>query len=684
MPSSPALLAAALNAHKAGKLPEAAALYQQILAADPEHADALHLMGVLANQIGKPDLAVNLIARAIAVKPGASAFHNNLGNAFKARGDLAEAEKSYRKAVALDPRNADAHQNLGLLMEEQRRFEDARLAYEQALRLAPGSTAAQVGLGNALVALDEAGRGLKYLKKAVQSAPRHAAAHTAYGNALLRLGRREAARTSLERALELDPNSPDALFNLGNLHLKDKELAPAIEHYKRSIAIKPGQADAFNNLGLAYSELQDIGPAKQYFLRALEIDPAYADAHFNLGNALAAEKQHREAIRCFDKVIAIKPDYARAFHNRGASQELLGELEAAEDSYRRAIEADSGYRDVLSNLGLLTAFRGHSEGIRILEEILEHDPDSAEAHWNLGVALLRLGDYARAWPEYEWRWDREKFTSAKRGFPQPHWRGEQLSGKTILLHAEQGFGDTLQFARYVPLVEERGGRVVLEVQPALQRLLARVPGVAECIAKGQPLPEFAWHCPLMSLPLAFGTTLETIPPVALLGPAPGARSEESGLKVGLVWAGNPNHHLDALRSIPLVEYLPLAEVAGVSFASLQMGAAAAQAEAWPGGLAEPLKNAKDFADTAQVVEALDLVITIDSAVAHLAGTLEKPVWILQSPLPDWRWGLESETTPWYPAARLFRRAPSFGWDEVMQRVAAELRRLADARLGSAA
>ncbi len=424
--------------------------------------------------------------------------------------------------------------------------------------------------------------------------------------------------------------------------------------------------------------LKQFDSARESFVKAINLDPTYADAHFNLGNALASQSQHREAVECFKRAIALKPGFAKALQNRGASQEQLGELDAAEESYRRALESDPEYRSVQTNLGLVMAVCGRREGIRILEEILERDPGSADAHWNLSVALLTQGDYLRAWPEFEWRWESGRFTSPKRGFPQPQWRGGPLNGKTILLHAEQGFGDTLQFARYAPLVAARGGRVVLEVQPALRRLLSRVPGVSECIAVGQPLPDFECHCPLMSLPLAFSTTLETIPPAVFAGntPSSSSSSENVGdLKVGLVWAGNPGHRLDALRSIPFSQYLPLAAIEGITFASLQLGEAARQAEIWPDSLAEPLKNVTDFADSAEIVSGFDLVITIDSAVAHLAGSFGKPVWILQAPVPDWRWGLQSETTPWYPSARLFRRAASGTWDAVIVRIATELVRL---------
>ena len=678
MSNSSALLSVALGHHKAGKLSEAASLYREILSSEPRHADALHLLGVLCNQLGSADLAVDLISRSIEINPRVTEYHNNLGNALKVRGDENEAEKSYGRAIDLNPRNADAYMNLGILLEKQGRLEEAKGSYQRALRSAPKMLGAQVSLGNIAMAMGDCKLGIKHLKTAIRSSPNHAPAHNALGNAHFLLGQNDLAKTSFARSIRLDPTSPDALYNLGNVYLSEKDYAPAIDNYKRSIALLEPQADVYSNMGIAYSESNQPEAATVSLLRAIELNPFHADAHFNLGRVLAKRKQHRKAIERFEKAIELRPDYAKAFHSLGSSRQHLGELEAALEAYRKALSFEPGYADVLSNLASVLVLQGSHEGIRCLEQFVEDNPASVEAHWNLSTALLMHGDYIRGWREYEWRWQWEKFTSPRRGFEQPQWQGEQLAGKTILLHAEQGFGDTLQFVRYAPLVAQRGGRVVLEVQPALKRLLQRLPGIAECIAKDDPLPEFHYHCPLMSLPFVFGTTIETIPPfspdslgVTTCEPSMPDANEEC-LRVGLVWAGNPEHQLDALRSMSLADFLPLTKVDAVRFVSLQKGPASQQTGDWPFHLPAPCSAVRDFADTAVIIASLDLVITVDTSMAHLAGAMGKPVWILNSHIPDWRWGLHSETTPWYPSARLFRRSSSGSWGDLTEHVASEL------------
>jgi hypothetical protein len=315
----------------------------------------------------------------------------------------------------------------------------------------------------------------------------------------------------------------------------------------------------------------------------------------------------------------------------------------------------------------------------------------AEAHLVLSFALLTLGEYETGWKEYEWRWKFAKLTTAVREFSQPSWQGEPLEGRTILLHAEQGIGDALEFVRYVPLVAEAGGRVILEVPPALYTLLRQTPGVAECVRAGDALPEFELQCPLMSLPLVFGTTLQSIPeivPIVLQSGKESVRPTAEGEKprVGLVWAGNKDHQGNEQRSIELKQFAPLWRLASaVQFVSLQKGPAEAQlGEAeLPFALENAVADANDFADTAEVIAGLDLVISVDTAVAHLAGSMRKPVWILIPDSPDWRWGLTGETTPWYPTVRLFRATRQGGWPELLERVADELEKQYGARSGIA-
>ena len=680
MLSSSERLSIAIGRHRDGELAEAASLYQEILSAEPQHADALHLLGVLANQLGKADLAVDLITKSIAINPCATEYHNDLGNAYKAGGNRAEAEKSYSTAIALNPRNADAFANLGALLEGQGRLEEAKASYQSALRAAPNMLFALLSLGNLTIASGKYKLGMKYLKKAISCSPRHAPAHNALGNALFNIGENDLAKASYSRALELDPGFSDAFFNLGNIYLSEENYAGAIEVYKQCVALPAPQADLYNNMGVAHLELEQFKPAMECCVRAIELNPSRAETHFNLGRLLAKQKEHRRAIESFDRAIELNPEYAKAFHGLGSSRQALGQLAAAADAYRKALDIEPDYVDVISNLAAVLVLQGSHEGITFFEKLVERQPDSAQAHWNLSTALLMRGDYLRGWHEYEWRWQWEEFTSPKRGFKQPQWQGEPLEGATILLHAEQGFGDTLQFVRYAPLVAQGGGRVVLEVQPGLKRFLQHASGIAGCIALGDPLPDFSYHCPLMSLPAIFGTTIETVPPALsdLLGESVFRSSRHNAksdrLKVGLVWAGNPKHQNDALRSMSLANLLPLAKVEAVDFASLQKGPASAQTseEYWPVHLEDSLSTAIDFFDTASVVANLDLVITVDTAMAHLVGAMGKPVWILNSHVPDWRWGLQSEITPWYPTARLFRKSASGGWGELMEHVASEL------------
>jgi tetratricopeptide (TPR) repeat protein len=508
------------------------------------------------------------------------------------------------------------------------------------------------------------------------------AALNAKGNALLAAGEFGAAEASYLQAIAQDPEYADAHFNLGNLHRRVGKFGQALEDYTRVLALETPQADLYNNLGTVYSALGKRAEAKRAFGQALELNLDYAMAWFNLGSECAKCRQHVEAIECLERALGLQPDYAKAHHNLGTSHQKLGELAQATRAYREALRLNPREPGVRMNLAVTLILQGETEGLAYFEEVIAETPDSVEAHWNSSAAFLLLGQYERGFREYEWRWRWSGFTSPHRDFAQPQWQGEELAGAPILLHAEQGFGDTLQFVRYAPMVAERGGRVLLEVHPALKRLVQGLPGVAECIAQGEPLPEFTRHLPLMSLPMVFGTAVETVPAIAPFawsfaqGPSSeaGGTPRSGGVRVGLVWAGSPTHVGDRLRSLALSEFLPLRGVERVCFVSLQKGDAAAQGRGPESvfELPEPCARAKDFAETAEILAGLDLVISVDTAVAHLAGSMGKPVWILLSQVPEWRWGLSAETTPWYPTARLFRKAGSEPWSAVMQRVGAAL------------
>jgi len=389
------------------------------------------------------------------------------------------------------------------------------------------------------------------------------------------------------------------------------------------------------------------------YRQAITLRPDYADAYSNLGVALIDKGQLDEAIVACRQAITLRPDYANAYRNLGAALADKGQLDEAIAACRQAIKLR---------------------------------PNFARAHHNLALTLLMRGDFQPGWQENEWRWKCRDFPSPARNFSQPQWDGSAFEPRTLLLFPEQGIGDAFQFIRYLPLVVRRGGKIIIECQAEFQRLPRTMSEGCQIVAKGEPLPAFDLYCPLLSLPLVFGTTLENIPNIVpyLHADAQDAKRWQQRLddyspglkvgKVGLVWAGNPAHKNDRNRSMKLTSLAPLGQVPGVRFFSLQKGAAAAQAKTPPTGmeLIDWTPELRDFADTAALIANLDLIISVDTAVVHLAGAMSKPVWTLLPFNPDWRWMLEREDSPWYPTMRLFRQSVRGDWDSVIKRVAEAL------------
>jgi len=608
-----ATLRRAAALHQRGQLHEAEALYRAVLAVRPDHFDALHLLGVLKHQSGEPVEALKLIGQ----------------------------------ALRSNERAASAHSNYGIVLAVLERHQEALEYYNRALALRPDFAQALYNRGNALNALGRIQDALASFERALAVKPDYAEALANRAQILRQLGREPEALASFDRALALMPRDADTFTARGNTHYAMRSYAAALADYERALALRPDAAPLHNNKGNALREFGRPQEALACFDRALALDPGYADAYSNRGNALLELNRPAEALADYDRALARKPDFTYALVNRGNALRYLGRCE---------------------------------EALASLERALALAPELAEAHWNKALLLLSFGDFERGLPEYEWRWRREGELKP-REFAQPLWRGEGLAGRTILLHAEQGFGDSIQMLRYVPMVVAKGGKVVLELPDSLVPLIGRIDGVAMA-RRGTPLPAFDKHCPLLGLPLAFGTTLSTIPAAVpyLLAPAERAAKwrallpREKRPRVGLVWSGKPSHKNDHNRSIALARLAPLLSLPGFDFISLQReyrDADLATLATFPNlGRLEAMLT--DFADTAAVIEQLDLVITVDSAVAHLAGAMGKPVWILLSAVLDWRWLLEREDSPWYPSARLFRQPEIDDWASVIARVVREL------------
>jgi tetratricopeptide (TPR) repeat protein len=487
----------------------------------------------------------------------------------------------------------------------------------------------------------------------------------------------------LRTAAAQHADRPECLFDLANALLAAGEAAEAIGCYRQAIALRPDFAEAHNNMGVALRRTGAIDEAIAAFGKALSSHLNYADAHNNLGIALCDKRDWNAAAACFHRAISLRPDFADAYGNLGNAQLARGEVDRAIACLRRAVQLrpDSfGMRNNLANA--LTEKGEFAAALAECRRSLAQKPDYAEAHLSLSLMLLLQGDWEKGWPEYEWRWfSKEHHTPAPK-FSQPRWQGEQLGGRVILLHSEQALGDTLQMARYVPLVAARGGKVILACQPELMPLMHELNGATAIVDRTGALPAFDVHCPLLSLPGVFKTTPQNVPAeVPYIRAAPEKIEKwrkrlegEPRKKVGLVWAGRADHSRDRQRSIRLEQFADLAG-AGVCLISLQKGPAARQAHPPKMRLLDWTDELVDWADTAGLVENLDLVISVDTAVAHLAGAMGKPVWVLVQFAPDWRWMLNRTDSPWYPTMRLLRQKSLDDWRSPISQAAEGLRSL---------
>jgi tetratricopeptide (TPR) repeat protein len=516
-------------------------------------------------------------------------------------------------------------------------------------------------------------------RNVLRTAPHNFDATHLLGVVFLQRGQLSEGEQLIARALKINPKDPSAHNNRGNALRGLERNEDALASFDKAIAFKPDYVEAFYNRGVVLQELTRAEEALASYDRALALRPDHVEALSNRGNTLHKLKRYDEALASLDKAIALKPDYAEAFYNRGVVFQELMRAEEALASYDKAIALRPNYVEALYNRGAaLQELTRFEEVLASYGKAIDLRPDFAEARFNRSLVLLLTGNYADGWDEYEWRLKGGTKDMKPRRFASPQWRGEDLAGKKVLLYAEQGYGDTIQLCRYVPLVAARGGCVILEVQEPLHELMTSLAGTAQIVSGGDPLPHFDVHCPLLSLPLAFRTRLESIPSATPYLRAPshalqrwktrlGPRDQ---LRIGICWAGSLSFKGDASRSIGLSPMLPLLARGDVQFFSLQKDLRAGDAEILRNNPHITLlgQEIETFSDTAAIISSMDLVISSDTSVVHLAGALGKSIWILLQLVPDWRWLLGSEDNPWYPAARLFRQDATRSWDGVIERV----------------
>ena len=630
-----------LERYQAGRLSEAEYMCQRVLEIAPNNPDALHLYAVIAHQTGKNALSLHLIDNAVRCCPAKPDYLNSRGNVLQALMRHEEALASYDKALSIKPDYAGALSNRGNVLQALMRHEEALASYAKALSIIPHNAEALYNCGIALN----------------------------------KLQRHEEALASYDKALLVKPDYAEALGNRGNTLQALKRYDEALVSYDKAISIKNDYVGAFFNRGSALRTLNRFEDAILSYDKALEVKPDYAEAWYDRGIALEKLKRHEAALSSYDKALSIKPDYAEILSDRGNALLALNRYNEALASYDRALSIKPDYVEALSNRGnALCALERYGEALASYDKAISLQPDYSVARWNASLCRLRLGDFDRGWPDYESRWEC-LLPHAKRNCVQPLWLGDkEIAGKTILLHAEQGLGDTIQFSRYAQALAERGAKVTLEVQPILNALFSNLLGAHRIISRGDPSPEFDFHCPLLSLPMAFGTTVESIPVripylsvdlrIAIEWRA--RLSQDNEKLVGVCWRGNASYVHDAARSIPFADFVPLLSVPGIKFISLQK-----ELDKQEHTLAGELRlthPGMDFKNTADLIAALDLIITVDTAWAHWAGAIGKPCWVLLSRVPHWVWLLERQDSPWYPSARLFRQKRSGDWGSVVDGV----------------
>jgi tetratricopeptide (TPR) repeat protein len=630
-----------------GRAPEAVALIQAAISRASGRAQYHFNLASALNQTGRPNEAIAACDQALTLQPTYPEAARTKATALIALGRLADAQAALDHALRMHPNDAETIFRRASVALSRGDFATAAAGFAAITASQPGLAQAHTGTGLALSGMDHLSEALQCFDEAVRLDPASADSHANRGLTLNRLGRHHDALAALEAAQQRQPDHPMALDNRGNT--------------LRALG-RPQEALASHDAALA-----SVGAAAPY----------RATIHNNRGATLQALFRHAEALQAHEFALSLRPDDPGAHTNRATALQALGRHADALAAYDQAIACRPTHADAHANRGSLLQMTGHPDRAMVsFSAAMALRPDDTLLRFNASFCRLLLGDMEQGWRDFEYRWDHPLMAPDVRDLGRPRWHGE--TDGTILLHAEQGLGDTIQFCRYAPLVADCGLKVVLEVQPPLVRLLRRLDSRITVLPRGATLPRFDFQCPLMSLPLVLGPRLIPTPEGYLrVDPDRVARWRARlrnlpGRKVGLVWAGSLRHHaqearaVDRRRSLALRRLAPLAHVSNITFISLQKGEAATQAPPPGLKLADFTDELADFEDTAPLIAALDLVISVDTAIVHLAGALDIPIWVLNRFDTCWRWQLGRTDSPWYRSVTLFRQPALGDWDSTIE------------------
>jgi len=640
-----------LTLHQQGQYQEAEKIYTNAINENPNNFNALQLLGTLLAQNGEFDRSIDVLAKALEINPKNAAVNFNLGNALAASKRYDEATISYKSAIEINSENADYYFNAGFAMQATRKIEEAIEHYKKAIKLNPKYTEAYLNCGIALQSENRIQEAIIYYQSAIAIKPNFAQAYSSCGNAYQELKRFEEALLCYQHAIDIQPDYAEALVKRGDVQQRLGNLVEALESYEHAIEIEPANAEAFSNCGVALQRMAKVEEALIFYDRAISLSHDYAEAYSNRGNALKELSRFQEAIASYNKAIELKAGYLEAYCNRANTYLELNQITEALESYNRAIEIN---------------------------------PNHPEANYGKATILLLQGKYKKGWELYESRWDREVMRSYRKSFEQPSWLGIKIiKNKTILLYSEQGLGDTIQFFRYAKLVKELGATVIIEVPKVLVGLFHGIDYIDRIIEKGQRLPSFDYQIPLMSLPLVLRTEIDNIPaPSKYLYSDDIKRKEwnerlklKNKPRVGLVWSTSTVNQNSKNRTLKLSELIPFLPDC-CDYVCLQKEVKDAdKAILESTSIKYFLNDIKDFTDTAALCDLMDVVISIDTSVAHLAGALGKPAWVLLPFAPEWRWLLERSDSPWYNSVKLYRQDVPMQWETVFTKISGDLQDL---------